>query len=145
MTLLANANLYLLQEGAFSSNAFSFSWGWGAGQYDGPTWNAHFCRYSGQKEGRKNMSLCISEVLFLDAWVSYVISNYPSSVFEACVFSLLWCQLWPVQWVHFHEASMSGTMVRNLVFGLPARSATFRVQGGNVHICLTWATVQVFL
>lgn len=78
MTPLANTNLHLLQEGAFSSNAFSFPWGWGPGQYDGPTWNAHFYRYSRQKEGRKKIPLCVSEVLFLDAWVSYVISNHPS-------------------------------------------------------------------
>lgn len=150
MAPLANTNLHLLQEGTFSSNAFSFSWGWGPGQYDGPTWNAHFYRYSGQKEGRKNMSLCVSEVWVLDAWVSYVISNHPSSVFEACVFCLLWCPLLtffhlPGQWeVRFHEVSMSGTMVRNLVFDLPAHSAAFRAQGANMYICLAWATVQVF-
>lgn len=103
MTPLANTNLHLLQEGAVSSNGFSFSWGWGPGQYDGPTWTAHFYRYSRQRRGRKNMSSFASEVLFLDAWVSYVISNHPFSVFEACVFCLLWYQLWtflhlPVQW-----------------------------------------------
>lgn len=96
------------------------------------------------------MSLSCSEALGLDAWVSCVIPNHPSSVFEDYVFCLLWCQLWssfhlPVQWeVHFHEVGMSGSMVRNLVFGLPALNAVFPVQGVNVHICLTWATVQDF-
>lgn len=40
---------------------------------------------------------------------------------------------------------MSGTMVRILVFGFPACSAAFHVQGANVLICLTWATLDFFV
>lgn len=65
MTLLANANLHLLQDGAFSSNGFRVWRGWGLGQYDGPTWNAHFYRYSEQKEGRKKYVLVCFRSLVL--------------------------------------------------------------------------------
>lgn len=45
----------------------------------------------------------------------------------------------------FYELCMSGTIVRNLVFGLLAHSPTSRAQGTNVQKCLTWITVEVFL
>lgn len=151
---LANTNLHLLQGGAFSSNAFSCFYGWGAGQYNGPTWNVHIYRYRGKKKVEKICTCVLQKSGFGCLSFLYNVKSSFQCFWKLCILFIVMAvvgsplfareKLLQVQW----EVNVSMSSARlgpgwEVRFWPPCIVPLFICWCANV--CLTWITFEVFL